>query len=70
MHANLVWAFYSNARLEHDESDETVVAINYFLMNTPLRLILENFGKFFKLPPDSESNEKCPYYPALNVRRS
>ncbi|KAK5772038.1 hypothetical protein PVK06_048299 [Gossypium arboreum] len=42
--------FYSNARLEHDESCETVIAINSFLMNTLICLTLENFGEFFKLP--------------------
>ncbi|MBA0788989.1 hypothetical protein Gotri_026849 [Gossypium trilobum] len=50
-HANLVRAFYSNARLEPDESGETVGAINSFLMDTPICLTLEYFGEFFKLPP-------------------
>ncbi|MFQ6622105.1 hypothetical protein Gotur_001951 [Gossypium turneri] len=47
-------SFYSNARLEHDEAGETVVAVNYFLMNTPIHFTLENFGEFLKLPPGQD----------------
>lgn len=59
--------FYSDARLEHDESGEIVVAVNHFLMNTPIRPTLENFNEFLKLFFGGESNEKGSYNPALNV---
>ncbi|MBA0755074.1 hypothetical protein Gogos_020377, partial [Gossypium gossypioides] len=31
---NLVRAFYSNVKLEHDESDKFVIVVNSYLMNT------------------------------------
>ncbi|KAH1046423.1 hypothetical protein J1N35_037207 [Gossypium stocksii] len=49
---------------------ETMVVINSFLMKTPILLTLENFGKFLKLPPGGELNEKGTYNPTLNVRCS
>ncbi|MBA0553923.1 hypothetical protein Golob_013062 [Gossypium lobatum] len=39
-------------------------------MNTPIRLTLENFGEFLKLPPDGESNEKGSPNPALVIPSS
>ncbi|KAK5825745.1 hypothetical protein PVK06_020609 [Gossypium arboreum] len=36
-------------------------------MSTPIRLTLENFGEFLKLPPRGELNEKDPYNLALNA---
>ncbi|MBA0707731.1 hypothetical protein Golax_019752 [Gossypium laxum] len=39
-------AFFSNAKLKHDESGETVIAIPLFLMNTPIHLTLEKFGDY------------------------
>ncbi|KAK5775693.1 hypothetical protein PVK06_043618 [Gossypium arboreum] len=70
IHVNLVQAFYSNARIKHDEFGETVVAINSFLLNTPIRLTLQNFGEFFKLPPRGELDEKGHYNLALQAQLS
>ncbi|KAK5838949.1 hypothetical protein PVK06_007697 [Gossypium arboreum] len=38
-----------------------------FLMNTSIRLTLEDFGKFLNLPFEGESNEKCAYNLALYI---
>ncbi|KAK5811302.1 hypothetical protein PVK06_026631 [Gossypium arboreum] len=47
---NIFRTFFSNAKLEHDEFDDTVIAITSFLMNTSIRLTLEKFGDYLHLP--------------------
>ncbi|KAK5793853.1 hypothetical protein PVK06_035016 [Gossypium arboreum] len=43
-------AFFSNAKLEHDKSNDTVIANTSFLTNTPIRLTLEELGDYLHLP--------------------
>ncbi|MBA0550546.1 hypothetical protein Golob_021484 [Gossypium lobatum] len=64
---NLVQAFYSNSKLEHDESDESIISINSYLMNTLICLTLEDFKNLLSLPSGGVSNEKGPFSPALYV---
>ncbi|MFQ6665525.1 hypothetical protein Gotur_032238 [Gossypium turneri] len=65
---NLVQAFFSNAKLEHDEFDDTVTAIISFLMGTPIRLTLEEFGDYLHLPSGGSSNEKEHFDPSLFIQ--
>lgn len=55
---NIIQAFFSNAKLEHDESNDTVIGINSFLTNTPIHLTLEEFGNLLHLPPRGNLNKK------------
>ncbi|MBA0738665.1 hypothetical protein Gogos_011996 [Gossypium gossypioides] len=55
---NLVRAFYSNVKIKYDESDDNVIAITSFLMNTPIRLTLNDFENFLHFPSKGNSNEK------------
>ncbi|MBA0717396.1 hypothetical protein Golax_005222 [Gossypium laxum] len=41
---NLVRAFFSNAKPEHDESSDSVTSIISFLMGTPIRLTLKELA--------------------------
>ncbi|MBA0662362.1 hypothetical protein Goklo_006495, partial [Gossypium klotzschianum] len=43
---NLVRAFFSNAKLEHDEFDNIVTTIPSFLIGTPIHLTLDEKGHF------------------------
>lgn len=64
---NLVGAFYSNTKIEHDELNKTIIAIKSLLMNTSIRITLEDFGNFIHLPSKGESNEKGLYSLALYI---
>ncbi|KAH1121714.1 hypothetical protein J1N35_004874 [Gossypium stocksii] len=46
---NLVRSFFSNAKLEHDESVNTVTAITSFLMETPIHLTIKEVGGYLHL---------------------
>lgn len=56
---NLVRAFYSNAKLKHDESEENVVAISSYLMGTPIHLTVKDFGNLIHLPSGGLANKKA-----------
>lgn len=64
---NLVRAFFSNAKLEHDESEETVIAITSFFMGTPFHLTVKDFGNLLPLPSGGLANEKATYDPTLYI---
>lgn len=64
---NLVRAFYSNAKLEHDESGDTIIVITSFLMGTSIRLTIEEFGDYLHLLPKGSSYEKGHYNPTLFI---
>ncbi|MBA0794117.1 hypothetical protein Gohar_018475 [Gossypium harknessii] len=64
---NLVRAFFSNAKLEYDESGDSVTAIISFLMGTPIRLTLEEFGDYIHLPSGGSSDEKGHFDPSLFI---
>ncbi|MBA0557578.1 hypothetical protein Golob_014638 [Gossypium lobatum] len=64
---NLVQAFFSNAKLEHDESGDTVTAITSFLRGTPTCLTLEEFGDYLYLPSGGSSNEKGHFDPSIFI---
>lgn len=49
--------------VEYDESNDTVIAINSYLMNTHIHLTLEDFRNFLSLPPGGVPNEKGPVNP-------
>ncbi|MBA0736482.1 hypothetical protein Gogos_010033 [Gossypium gossypioides] len=58
---NLFRMFYSNAKLEHDESGDIVIAITSFLMNTSIRLTLEELRDYLHLPSrDIQAPEHVP----------
>ncbi|KAH1108081.1 hypothetical protein J1N35_011849 [Gossypium stocksii] len=65
---NLFRTFFSNAKLEHDESGDTVIAITYFLMNTSIRLTLEEFGDYLHVSSKGNSKEKGPFNPAIFIQ--
>ncbi|MBA0553929.1 hypothetical protein Golob_013068 [Gossypium lobatum] len=65
---NLVRDFFSNAKLEHDESSDTVTTITYFLMSTPIRLTLKEFGEYLHLPSKGSSDEKGHFDPSLFIQ--
>ncbi|MFQ6658969.1 hypothetical protein Gotur_028039 [Gossypium turneri] len=55
---NFVRAFFSNAKLEHDEYSEFGTTITFFLMGTPIRLTLEECGDYLHLPFRGSFDEK------------
>ncbi|MFQ6669482.1 hypothetical protein Gotur_034711 [Gossypium turneri] len=65
---NLVRAFFSNAKLEHDESGDTITAITSFLMGTLIRLTLKEFGDYLHLPSGGSSNEESHFDPSLFIQ--
>ncbi|MBA0753374.1 hypothetical protein Gogos_020567 [Gossypium gossypioides] len=65
---NLVQVFYSNSKLEHDDSDKSIISINSYLMNTLICLTLEDFKNLLSLPSGGVSNEKGPFSPVLYVK--
>ncbi|KAH1122639.1 hypothetical protein J1N35_005799, partial [Gossypium stocksii] len=60
-------AFFSNVKLEHNESSDTIIVITSFLTNTPIRLTLEEFGNLLHLPLGGNFDEKCHYNPTLYI---
>ncbi|KAK5825642.1 hypothetical protein PVK06_020499 [Gossypium arboreum] len=64
---NLVRAFYSNAKLEHDESDDTMITITSFFMNTPIRLTLDEFGNPLHFPYKTQYFITSGHASELNV---
>ncbi|MFQ6657061.1 hypothetical protein Gotur_026886 [Gossypium turneri] len=68
IYLNLVRSFFSNAKLEHDESGDIVTAITSFLMGNFIRLTLEKFGDYLHLPSNSSSDEKGHFDPSLFIQ--
>ncbi|MBA0568104.1 hypothetical protein Golob_005619, partial [Gossypium lobatum] len=65
---NLVRAFFSNAKLKHDESGDTVIVITSVLMGTPTRLTLEELGDYLHLPSEGSFDEKGHFDPSLFIQ--
>ncbi|MBA0562581.1 hypothetical protein Golob_007613, partial [Gossypium lobatum] len=65
---NLVRAFFSNAKLEHDESSNSVTSIISFLMGTPIRLTLKEFSDYIHLPSRGSSDEKGHFDPSIFIQ--
>ncbi|KAH1031490.1 hypothetical protein J1N35_043664, partial [Gossypium stocksii] len=62
--------FYSNAKLKHDEFDDSIIVISSFLMNTPIRLTIDKFGDLLHLPSGGNSNEKDVFNLTLFISSS
>ncbi|MBA0556276.1 hypothetical protein Golob_026391 [Gossypium lobatum] len=65
---NLVRAFFSNAKLEHDESSDTITAITLFLLGTLIRLTLKEFGDYLHLHSRGSSDENWHFDPFLFIQ--